>query len=671
MKVKVKKDMRVRADLVPSSINEDERTADFCFGTENPVRTYTYEGLVWEILSFDDGHCDLSRLEAGAPFLDNHNRYGSVLDCTLGVISRAWVDNRAGYCTVRFDDGEKGAEAFRRVKNGTLRNVSVGYGVTKYERTVSGTPGEMDTFRAIEWQPKEISLVPVGADQDAQVRSENQEKTAEFSEVEYITTNLNITATRNMKKGTETEGDDNVVVVETPAVDTPQTPVTAPPAGDVDGVRAAATVAERTRVSEINDAVRAAGLEQSFADEHIKTGTSADSVRKAVIEKFANMKKDSPETVSAHVGADRQRDGARAAISDALFIRAEPNLAETVNEDRRRAAHQYRSLSMLDLARSCVENMGVSTVGMDKMEIVARAITSSTSDFPVLLEGTNRRVLLAAYESIPDTWRQFAMVGSVSDFRPHSRLRTGSFSRLDKVMENAEYKNKPIPDGDKEGITAETYGNIINVSRKMIINDDLNAFVRLASMLGRAAARSIEIDIYNLFALNAGAGPTMGDGNPLFHASHGNIAAVAAAPSVTSFDAARVQMAQQKDISGNDFIDVRPSIWLGPVGLGGAVNVINGSQYDTEVSNKFMIPNKVVGLFRKIIDTPRLSGTAWYALASVMEEPVFEVAFLDGVQTPYMEQREGFTVDGMEWKVRLDYGVGAIGWRGIVKNAGA
>jgi len=57
--------------------------------------------------------------------------------------------------------------------------------------------------------------------------------------------------------------------------------------------------------------------------------------------------------------------------------------------------------------------------------------------------------------------------------------------------------------------------------------------------------------------------------------------------------------------------------------------------------------------------------------ASPSEEPVIEVAFLDGNQSPFLESDQGFSVDGIRWKVRIDYGVGAIGWRGVVKNAGA
>jgi len=75
-------------------------------------------------------------------------------------------------------------------------------------------------------------------------------------------------------------------------------------------------------------------------------------------------------------------------------------------------------------------------------------------------------------------------------------------------------------------------------------------------------------------------------------------------------------------------------------------------------------------LFSEVIDTPRLSGTTRYLFADPSIEPVIEVAFLNGQQNPFMEMEEQFRVDGMTWKVRHDYGVGAIGYRGVVKNAG-
>jgi len=72
-----------------------------------------------------------------------------------------------------------------------------------------------------------------------------------------------------------------------------------------------------------------------------------------------------------------------------------------------------------------------------------------------------------------------------------------------------------------------------------------------------------------------------------------------------------------------------------------------------------------------IIDTPRITGNEWYLAANAMDVAAIEVAFLDGVDEPYLEVKEGWAVDGAQYKVRLDYGVAAIDYRGIYKNAGA
>jgi len=227
-----------------------------------------------------------------------------------------------------------------------------------------------------------------------------------------------------------------------------------------------------------------------------------------------------------------------------------------------------------------------------------------------------------------------------------------------------------IPDGEKSSISAATKGFILNISREAIINDDLGALTDQASAAGRAAARTVEVDVYALINANGGLGPIMQDGQTLFHASHNNIAA-GAAMSVDVLDGMRVLMAQQKDVSGNDFLDLRPDVMLCAIGQGGAARVIIGAEFDTSVSNKFQVPNKVRGLVREIVDSPRLSGTRFSLLAAVDTAPAIEVAFLDGNDTPYLETAQAFDTDGGRLKVRLDYGVAGHDWRGAVTNAGA
>ena len=358
-----------------------------------------------------------------------------------------------------------------------------------------------------------------------------------------------------------------------------------------------------------------------------------------------------------------ERDVKRAAAVEAIMARAG---VPGVKADRN---NPYRGYRLLDLARESVEASGMSTKGMDQLKIVGSAFTQSTSDFPVLLEEAMHKTLQTAYAAASDTWSRFCATGSVSDFRAHNRYRVGSLGNLDKLNELGEFRNKAIPDGEKASVQAGTVGNIINLSRQAIINDDLGAFIGLSQMLGRAAARTIEATVYALLAENSGQGPKMEDGKTLFHASHGNVA-TGAALSVEAIDAMRVLMASQKDISGNDFLDIRPYALLVPLGMGGDARVINDAEYDPDTSSKLQKPNKVRGLFGDIIDTPRLTGTRYYAFAAPDEAPVIEVSFLDGNQTPYLEVMDGFDVDGARYKVRLDFGVSAVDYRGAVTNAG-
>jgi len=304
---------------------------------------------------------------------------------------------------------------------------------------------------------------------------------------------------------------------------------------------------------------------------------------------------------------------------------------------------------------------------MSELEMVKRAFTQSTSDFPVLLENAMHKTLQAAYSTAPDTWSRFCKIGSVTDFRAHGRYRTGSFGSIDAVNELGEFKNKSIPDGEKASITATTKGNIINISRQTIINDDLQAFIGLSQMLGRAARRTIEVDVYALLASN----PLMGDGVALFDSAHGNLAGSGAIVSMSTIEAGRVAMAQQMDISDNDYLDLRPAVWVGPIFQGGNARTINDAQYDPDTANKLQKPNVVRGLFRDVVDTPRITGNEWYMFADPMDAPVIEVAFLNGDQEPFLEMQEGFEVDGVKWKVRLDYGVAALDFRGAYKNPGA
>ena len=448
---------------------------------------------------------------------------------------------------------------------------------------------------------------------------------------------------------------------------------------DADAIR----TAERGRIAGIETIVRVAKLDPIMAADMVTRGITLDAARAEVFAKLAAADAQAPptdNTLRVEMGADARDKFLRGAMhwllvkggSAAAVARADnpttPNVAAI-------DPGEFRGMTLLDLARECLRRANITTRGLDKMRLVSEAfmrrdITQSTSDFATLLENTMHKVLQAAYGTTPDTWSKWCARGTVSDFRAHNRYRMGSFGALDAVAENGEFKNKAISDAEKGSITATTKGNIINVSRQMIVNDDMSAFSRLLTMLGRAAALSVEVDAYASLAENAGLGPTVISA-PMFDATHSNVGA-GAAITASALDANRVIMAQQTDPWGNEYLDLRPAVLLLPVGLGGLARIINASQYDPDtVANKAqMKPNIVNGLFRDIVDTPRLTGTRRYLFADPSIAPVFEVAFLEGQESPVLETQDGWRTDGAEMKVRFDYGVAGIDYRGAVTNAG-
>lgn len=641
-----------RGDVTDAAILDDEaRTVRLSFSSETPYERRSWFEDPWvEVLGHEKKEVDMTRFDTGsAPVLYGHDSFNRANH--VGVIEKAWLENGRGVAEVRLSKRAELDGLWRDIKDGIVRNVSVGYRILERTLTKKNEKGPSE-YRVTRWAPAEISLVPLPADPSVGIgRSDDgQQQKYSFTDLED-----------------ETEQEKTAMVRQTEELKTPaQTPTpeagAAPAVVDQNAIRAA----ERERIVGINDVVRIAKLDDEFAKRMIDEGKTVEQARSAAFDVLAQ--KTVHHFPAVTVGKD-EADKFRDEASDWLLYRAgqkgDDGKAIVV------AANSLRGFSLLDLARRTLERAGERVQGLTNVELATRAITHSTSDFPVILQNVLNKTLLNSYAAVPNVWSRFCRTGSLSDFRPHYRYRMGTFGDLQSVGETGEFKDGTLNDAERESITAATKGLIINLSRQMIVNDDLGAFLGVAAGLGRAANRTVEKDVFALLLLNAGLGPTMSDGNTMIHASHANVASVAGPPSVATFDNARVTMASQTDPGSNEIIDLRPTVWLGPISLGGDARVVNDAQYDPDTANKLQRPNKVRGQFRDIVDTPRLTGTAWWAFSDAADDPVIEVGFLNGQQTPYTEMRDGWRVDGIEWKVRHDYGVAAVGWRGVVRNAGA
>ena len=664
-----------------STYDAAARTVELVGATETPVRTPGWMlGLdveyYLEILDCSRAAVDLTEVEAGnAPLLDTHDRWS--LEGRLGVVRSVRFEEGKVLPLVAFGQSARAKEAEAEFAGGTPPKTSVGY--RREEMRFERMDGEVPVYRVTRWRFVEQSLCSIAADLNAGVRSEG-------SVISPCVIKENVMA----DQAQEANGAAAPTHEEaTPAIEAAPAPAAA------DGERSASkrrhpmmsaseglTLMNEARSLGESVATRA----QELIDQNAADKISPLMVRSQLFSATAEHNRASTGGISTggrsiQMGQD-EADKFVQGATNSIMIRA--GLADMVRAAAEKRGEkidldpgEFAGVFNVELARMAIERAGERVASYDRHEVVKQAIMlrsgpyQTTSTFTNILENVMHKTLQAGYAVAPDTWSRFCGIGSVTDFRPHLRLLKGTFGSLDDLLENGEFKNKPIPDAAKESISAKTKGNIVALSRHAIVNDDMSAFSDMTVELARSAKLSIEKDVYALLALNSGLGPVMNDGLTLFHADHRNIAATGAAPSVDSIGALRNLMGSQLDVSNNEVLDISPAIFLGPRALADKAKVVNTSEYDPDTANKLQRANIERGTYTDIIGTARLSGTRWYNFADPSQAPAIEVVFLNGQQEPYTEMRDGWRVDGTEWKVRHDYGVGAMNWRSAATNAGA
>ncbi len=650
-----------RADFVPNSFNEKSGTVEVVFATDKPVLRYSWDGPFYEVLDMA-GHIT-DRSSGSLPVLNNHDKYSGL----TGIIGRAEsvrLENGKWMATVRFSQREDVKPFIQDIRDGIIQDLSVGYRVYKYEK-VEEIDKEIPTYYARKWESNEISFVTVPADNDAKVRSQESDTT----EVEIINSSKkpskeNITMKREQiiallqKRGVSFDinaTDEELVRLLNEIVEKP--------APDVNAERAAATADERKRVKGINEAVRAAKLDEKFATTLIEKGVSLDEARAEVIAELA--KADEPNgTRSAHkadvtVGKE-QAEKVRVAMEEAIIHRVNPSIKLDTGRD-------FRGMDLLDMARFSLESKGINTKGWSKREIAQAALGigdrsyHSSSDFPIILGNTVNRSLRAAYDLQARTFQPFCRRVGIADFKPVTRAAiSGLVGNFDSIPEGGEYKSATLTEG-KETYKLAKYGKKIAITWEALINDDLGAFSRIPQAIAAKAAQKQSDIVYGILLDNA----AMEDGVALFHASHGNLGAAAAIDSA-SMSAARAKMRKQKGLE-NDYINVAPKFLIvGPDKETEAQQLINA----TIVAAKTADTN-VFRASAEIIAEARITGNKWFLAADPSQIDTIEYAFLDGESELFTEQRTGFDVDGVEIKARMVFAAKAIDHRGLFYNPGA
>lgn len=616
-----------------TSIDTDNRTVELSFSSEVPYARWFGN----EILCHDESCINLERFNNGlGTLLFNHDR-----DAVIGHIDKVWIEDLRGKAIVRFDTDEESDKIFQKVQAGTLQGISVGYAINRYEELIdSDTKSSNGRFTGpayivTDWEPLEISVVSVPADPTVGIgRSVESDYK---KETKMNTKEKNITQTNTVvEDAVHNEPDNTTNVVEEKGMTSEEF--------------ARAMQDERNRVSNITALCRDFGVEG--AEQFINEGKSVEAVREHVIAQLRQRN----TAVNIQMG-ETETEKFRAAAQDAVL------LAAGIRVDNPSAgAQELRARSMVELARETLMREGHSMHFTDNLELVREAI-NSTSTFPVLLSNLANKSLVQGYETAPTTFQTWTGKGTNRDFKKATRVMLSDTGDLVLVPEGGQYKDSKIYETSAT-VKLDTYGRKFSLTRQAIINDDLNGFATIAAKMGNSAKVLINRMVYNALTGNT----VLEDGIALFDVKHGNIAVTGAPLSVESLGKAVAAMRRQKQSGANRNLNIQPKYLIVPPELEVKAYQVTKSVVDPALNNDAV--NPFMNRFEIVVDAEITDPEAWYLAGDPNQVQTIEVSYLNGVETPRLETKNGFNVDGIEYKVGMDCATTVLDFRGLYKNEG-
>lgn len=607
-------------------VDTDSRTVELSFSSETPYGRWFGD----EILCHDEECINLERFSNGlGTVLFNHDR-GAV----VGHIEKVWLEDNRGKALVRFDTDEQSETIFQKVQSGTLQGVSVGYAIYRYEvledEDTKSTNGRFNgpAYVVTDWEPLEISIVSVPADPTVGVGRSAEE----------IHTSID-----TQEDNTRMDQEKTLEVQEVKS-----TPVET---GLTQADLQKAMEQERKRTSEITALFRDFDVEG--ADEAIVMGVSVDEARAMVMDQLRARNKG----VSVTMG-EAESDKFRAAAQDAVLMAAGIPVADAAP-----GAQELRGHSMVELAREALQREGLKANFGDNMEL-ARAAINSTSTFPAIMSNLANKSVMVGFNEAETTYQIWTGKGSNRDFKEAARYALSEAGNLELVPEGGQFKQDSLGEASARTKVA-TYGKLFSLTRQAIINDDLGLFSKIATKYGSAAKRLVNKMVYAQLTGDV----KMQDGIALFDTKHGNVAGTGEALSVKAIAKAITAMRRQKGITDEATLNITPKYLVVPPELEmTAYQIVNSTAAVDGVNSGVVNPYK--GRFIVVSDAELTDPDAWYLVADATQHDTIDVTYLNGVETPRLETRQGFEVDGIEYKVAFDVGVDAIDFRGLYKNTG-
>ena len=623
------------------------------------------------------------------PLLANHENH------TLGRVGVVTAVMSEGHLEISGEivsDGELAETIVAQGKAGADWQLSIGAEVEAAElvqegkRTVNGIEHEGPFYHVTKSTLREVSVVAVGADKATHMK---------------VTASLELKGNSIMEpKNTPTPAAPVVQaaapapaapaqVPETPAVTAaaPTAPAPAAPvvqaaapaapqpqAVDVQAVADQAIRAERDRVAMVRAVCN--GEFPEVEAQAINEGWDRNRVNEAVLTAFRQKQPVTAPTVSVKKAPAMTAQHLEAALSLRAGIDGD-TLVREMGEQVVEAAQKDMDMPLRSILAACMELEGMAAPrNFDNTAIKA---AFSTASVPGILSNVANKKLLQAYTAQPIIATKLCTTGDLTDFKENQRFRLTDIGDLKPVGADGEIKDGGV--GEEMATNQlETFAKKFCLTRKMIINDDLGAFLKVPTSMGNRAARLVD----QLFFKRLLANPVTTDGKALFSSGHKNL--LTGANSALSADSLKkgIQLFMDQTFADGQPISVEPAILLVPTALkflateltrgttfmmsGGVDNVIRpnlnviADQNLQVVSSPYLANAKYAGS----------SDAAWYLFGKPGTVDTFEIGYLKGKRTPTVERGDlDFNVLGIWFRVFFDIGIREQDHRGMVKANGA
>ena len=605
------------------------------------------------------------------PLLTNHE---NKTDARVGVVTASIKDSALEISGEIVSDSKDAQDIVAQGKSGADWQLSIGADVRECElvkgsREINGQTFDGPFYHVQKSVLREVSVVAVGADAATKMKVTAQFNLTNNSKGDVMTDDEKKVNASGENNGDAEKTEKSQIAPEVKAKAEMDLTATAQEAA------VAAVKAERERVSAIQ--AICAGEFPEIEKQAVSAGWTPEVVTKKVLETIRAERPAANVNIAIH--SKPEGEDMRKTVEAAMCLRVgvdADTLEKSYGAKTVEAAMVEMDMPLKQVMIECMKMDGIPySRGFDNETI--RAAFSSVS-LPGILSNVANKKLLQSYEAQPVIATKLCSTGDLNDFKETERFRLTDVGDLLPIAPDGEIKDGGlIEEGAKNQL--ETYGKKFCLTRKMIINDDLGAFMKVPVAMGNRAARLIDQLFFSRLLQN----PTQADGKALFSSAHKNLlGGASSALSAESLKKAIQLYLDQTDADGQP-IAVEPKYLLVPTALKHlAVELTRGATLIMSGSDNTVRPaiNVLADENLQVVSSPYLgnsaytgsSQSAWYLFGNPNTIDTFELGFLKGKRTPTVERGEtDFNTLGMWFRVYFDLGVREQDHRGMVKANGA